>query len=116
MRARRRSLGLAVALLFGSAGFVLASASPAAAQFEHISAYRVAIVIAHDGTLDIDERITYDFGSTPHHGIFRTIPVLYAFDSKQNRTYRITVEHVSVSGGASAKVDLSKEGADDVIK
>ena len=85
MRTRSVRLGLAAALLAGSLGIVLALASPASAQFEHISAYRVAIDIAHDGTLHIDERITYDFGPIEHHGIFRTIPVVYAFGSKRGK-------------------------------
>ena len=99
-----------------SVWFVL-FAAPASAQSERINSYDVTIVVQPNGDLAVDERIAYDFGdSTDHHGIFRTIPVVYRYNAKQNRIYRLQVESVSVSGGASAKYDVSKQGADVVIK
>jgi Predicted membrane protein (DUF2207) len=115
---RTRSWTLAsLAVLAGSTWLVVAAAAPASAQFEQIMSYHVTIAVQHDGTLAIDERIRYDFGSaTDHHGIFRNIPVVYRFDSTRNRIYRLSVEHVTATGGASAKYDVSRSGAHDVIK
>ena len=96
--------------------WLILAATPASAQYEHIQSYHVSITVEHDGTLAIDERIQYDFGPVPHHGIFRTIPVVYRYDSKQNRVYLLHLDHVTATGGASANVELSRNGADEVIK
>jgi hypothetical protein len=106
----------ALAVLVAPTWLIIGAVTPASAQFEHIESYHVAITVEHDGTLSVDERIRYDFGSSPHHGIFRTIPVVYRFDSKKNRVYQLHLEHVTATGGASANVDLSRNGADEVIK
>ena len=57
--------------------------TPASARFEHIESYHVAITVERDGTLAVDERIKYDFGSSPHHGIFQDDQVVYRFNSER---------------------------------
>ncbi len=105
-------MGLSVA----SFAIVLGIAAPASAQFEQITAYHVTIDVQPNGDLQIHERIGYDFGVSPHHGIIRTIPVMYRYDGTHDRIYRLSVEGVTASGGAPAGYDLSRQGADDVIK
>ena len=41
---------------------------------EEITNYHVRIDVAQSGKLRIAEQITYDFGQTPRHGIYRDIP------------------------------------------
>ena len=41
---------------------------------EVIKDYHVSIRILQSGSLQVDERITYDFGQTQRHGIYRDIP------------------------------------------
>ena len=63
----------------------------AAAQstFEQIRRYDSDITIESSGALLVRETIDYEFGSTPHHGIFRDIP--YRFDySRKDSTDRVT--------------------------
>ena len=43
-----------------------------------------------DGNLHMDEQITYDFGDTAHHGIFRDLVVSESYDAHNDRHYRIT--------------------------
>jgi uncharacterized protein (TIGR04222 family) len=91
---------------------VLLVAGPASAQSgeEVIDSYGVDIEILDSGDLVITERIDYDFGSTPHHGIFRTVRSRYYLDEVNDRIYRI--EDVAVeSPTAPTNVDVSSEGA-----
>ena len=66
------------------ATFVLGGASASAApvrQFgEQITAYDVTVDIAKDNSIDVREKITYDFGPNSRHGITRYIPVSYPYD------------------------------------
>jgi uncharacterized protein (TIGR04222 family) len=65
-------------------------ASPAPAA-EHIASYRVGIEIEPDGSLQVAETIDYDFGSTPHHGIFRDIPTALRYDDRYDRVFPLEV-------------------------
>ena len=63
-----------VALGAGAAFFVaLPSPAPAQSVGEHITNYVVGMNLQHDGSLVVQERITYDFGATPKHGIYRDL-------------------------------------------
>ena len=42
-----------------------------------------------DGTLAVDEQITYDFGTASHHGIFRNVVESESYDAHHDRRYRI---------------------------
>jgi hypothetical protein len=85
-------------------------ASPAFAQTaEIIHSYDVAIEIRADGSIRITEIIEYDFGSVPHHGIFRDVPTRQAYDDRYDRVYPLHVESVEATGGASADYEVSQE-------
>jgi uncharacterized membrane protein YgcG len=111
----KRAATLAIASML-TVGFMLTVAGPAWAQFEQIDRYLVSIVIESNGTLIVHEQITYEFGSSPHHGIFRDIPVVYRYDKTHDRIYRLHVQSVSASGGAPAQYTVARQGADDEIK
>jgi uncharacterized membrane protein len=101
---------------FGAALLVLV-ALPAWAQSaqEVIHDYTVEIRVLSDGDVRITETIEYDFGTSRHHGIFRTIPSRYHRDSVYDRVYRI--EDVSVTAsGAPSNTEVSQEGSSTVIR
>src|SRR5439155_20196217 len=47
----------------------------------------VDITIRRDGSLLVHEVIDYDFGTTPHHGIFRDIPYRLTYDGRYDRVF-----------------------------
>jgi uncharacterized membrane protein YgcG len=84
---------------------------PASAQTsERILSYQVAIDVERSGSLAVTERIDYDFGSTPHHGIYRDVPSRLHYDDTYDRIYPIHVVSVAATGGASADYTLQDEG------
>jgi uncharacterized membrane protein YgcG len=94
----------------------LLAATPAWAA-EQIRSYDVAIAIEPDGDLLVTEIIDYDFGTRFQHGIFRNIPVRYAWDQDPalERVYRI--EDISVSSDtAPDDLDVSESGVDVVLR
>jgi uncharacterized membrane protein YgcG len=84
---------------------VLVLASPARAQStgERITSYTFDARIADDGELAVTESITYDFGSTEHHGIYRDIPTRLSYDKTHDRVYPLSDVSVT-SPDAPAKV------------
>jgi len=72
-------LGLAGASAAASPG---APAAAAQAGTEHIRSYDVGVTINHDGSVDVTERIDYDFGPNERRGIFRRIPVRYPYEKR----------------------------------
>ena len=93
-------------------GLPVVAAMPAHAQSagEQIRAYRVVITIQRDGTLRIQESITYDFGTVPHHGLLRDLVERERYDSKHDRRYRIDVESVTADAGTPSAVQQSTNG------
>ena len=82
-------------------------ASPALAQTgEVIRSYGVGIEIRADDSIRVTEIIAYDFGSTPHHGIFRDVPTREAYDDRYDRVFPLHVESVEATG-ASADYEVS---------
>jgi uncharacterized protein (TIGR04222 family) len=108
--------GLAV---LGVAAVLSAGLGPLSAwsqTSEVIHSYHVAIRIQGDGTLAIAETIDYDFGTTPHHGIFRDVPTTLRYDDTYDRRYPLHVVSVSASRGASADYTVDEQGGTTQIK
>ena len=61
---------------------------------ENIILFDQTTIINSDGTIDVTEKITYDFGNEQRHGIFRTIP--YTTLNKDGKKYKMTFENFSV--------------------
>lgn len=96
-------------------GLVLASAPAWAQSGETIHRYAIRIEILADGDLRVEERIDYDFGSEPRHGIFRTIPTRSYVDETYDRV--MPIEDVVVeSPTAPTDVEVTHEGASTVIR
>jgi uncharacterized protein (TIGR04222 family) len=77
--------------------------------FEAIRSYDVRIEVRNDDSLRISETIVYDFGSSPHHGIYRDVPTTLRYDDRNDRMYPLRVESVSASAGTPAQYDMSSE-------
>ncbi|HEY8951450.1 MAG TPA: DUF2207 domain-containing protein, partial [Candidatus Dormibacteraeota bacterium] len=56
-----------------------------------ITSFHSDIAIAADSKLTVTEDIRVDFGSLSKHGIFRTIPLRYRFNDKQDRFFVLVV-------------------------
>ncbi len=102
----------AVAIL----AFAIAPSGIAHAQtpsfVEHIDLYNVQMHVDATGRLDALERITYDFGTGEHHGIFRDLvkSEVYTGKSGYDRVYRLHVEGVTVDNNESVPVKTSTQG------
>jgi uncharacterized membrane protein YgcG len=83
---------------------------------ERIESYDVSIDIQRDGSIAVTERIAYDFASTAHHGIFRTIPVRAYYDKRYDRIYQLHVLSVVGSPGTPDQYDVNRSGSDIEIK
>ena len=96
---------------------LFATGTPAVAADEtwSIDAFDVAITIQSDATMSVNEKLQVDF-RTPHHGIFRDIPVLYEWDQHQNRVYELTVDSVTDAAGRSWKYTVLDNGVYKEIK
>src|SRR5215470_10347902 len=75
---------------------VIAAPGRAGAQddAERISSYDARIVIQHDGSVLVTERIIYDFGTDQRHGIIRVIPARLRYNDRYDRIYPIDVRSV----------------------
>ncbi|MBI5126924.1 DUF2207 domain-containing protein [Candidatus Roizmanbacteria bacterium] len=62
---------------------------------EEIKDFDSQININKDGTVDIKETITYDFGNLFKHGIFRTIP--YIKTNKDGKKFQLVFDNFSVT-------------------
>jgi uncharacterized protein (TIGR04222 family) len=102
-----RFVAVALVALGGGASTFVGWAAPAGAQSagEHIADYQVGMQLQHDGLLVMNEQITYDFGPTPHHGIFRDLVDREAYDrasehrrGRWDRVYRIRDVKVTADG------------------
>jgi uncharacterized protein (TIGR04222 family) len=88
-------------------------AGPARAQVgEVIHRYEVHITMEPSGDLRITERIAYDFGATPKHGILRQIPTRFHYDGRFDRVEPISDVSVTASPGtpATTKVETGTGG------
>ena len=109
MRLRFRRLRIVGALALA---LVVAVATPAHAQDrgERITRYEFAARITDNGELRVTETIEYDFGASPHHGIFRDIPTRLSYDETHDRVYPL--DDVQVSS-PDAPAQVSREGGPD---
>jgi Predicted membrane protein (DUF2207) len=108
--------GIAVA---GIAAYVLLApaAAHAANGEETTQSYAVTLDVMGDGVMHVTERIAYDFGSTPHHGIFRVIPVAYDYPPKNGYDRVLKVDHITVKAtSASNKVKTERSGRNLTIR
>jgi uncharacterized membrane protein len=67
---------------------------PTLALAEKISSFDVTIEIKKDGSMNVSEKILYDFEGLNRHGIFRDIPISY---SKGIFTHKLRINKIEVT-------------------
>jgi Predicted membrane protein (DUF2207) len=97
-------------VLAALAAAVLVAGAPAGAQSETIHSYDVDLRVQADGSMLVTEQIEYDFGFSPHHGIFRDIPNRLTFDNRYDREYPIDVLSVTASPGTPDQYETEQSG------
>ena len=115
-------LALCVAVCLGT-GLGLTQNAAGAQSGESITSMAVDVTINRDGSVDVTERIQYDFGSNQRRGIFRAIPVRFPYQPRDstgriiddNRSYE---RQTPISGfrvtSPDAPADVSSESQGDV--
>lgn len=83
---------------------------------EHIVSFEQTSVVNKDGTVDITEKIAYDFGDAYRHGIFRTIP--YVKKAESDRKFKFSLTNISVTNEKGKKYlySMSLDQANVTIK
>lgn len=89
-------------------------ANPAFAA-EKIDSFDVTVKINEDSSIDVSERIEYNFGDLQRHGIFRNIPIKY---KARGGNFNLRLSDISVKdeNGYPYNFVKSKEGQDIQIK
>ena len=78
MRAR---LAAAAAVILGALALVVLPAGVALAdEGESIPSYAAVVTVDKDGTMHVQETIQYTFAGGEHHGIYRELRTVFAYD------------------------------------
>jgi uncharacterized protein (TIGR04222 family) len=105
-----------LAALVASAGVPSAQADPTLpaipSGIEQITAYHVDLTAESSGTMLVHERIVYQFGVIPKHGIYRDITDRVDYPTKPgyDRVYPIDVVSVTASAGTPAQYTTGEDG------
>jgi uncharacterized membrane protein len=84
-------------IFFIAAVFFISLLAGGKVSAEQISDFQTAIKINPDASIDVTEKIIYDFGDSEHHGIYRDIPVKY---QRNNFNYNLKISNISVTDAA----------------
>ncbi|MDA1316587.1 MAG: DUF2207 domain-containing protein [bacterium] len=91
-----RIFHIIVGIIAIAGAFILSPVSYAQESLgEHIKEFNVAIFVEENGTLLIQETITYDFGNEQRHGIKRNIPFVVTNEEGENFAMEIGISGVT---------------------
>jgi uncharacterized protein (TIGR04222 family) len=77
---------------------------------EQITSYHSDLQIEPSGSLLVHEQIVYDFGASPHHGIYRDITDRFAYDDVKPGYDRVTpIDVISVTASAGTPDEYTTE-------
>ena len=85
--------------------FALVLPSAVFASEESIPSFDARIVVHKNATIEVTERILYDFGDNERHGIFRIVPYSY---QAGDETYTADVTSVLVTDGAGTPLPFNE--------
>jgi uncharacterized membrane protein YgcG len=98
-----RRLYIYYCLVFGA---VLMSSVPHAMYAaERIPSFEAHIAVQTNATIEVEERVVYDFDTTPQHGIFRAIPFSY---QAGRQTYTADISSVLVTNDAGEPLPFTE--------
>jgi hypothetical protein len=116
----RRSLLALLAVVLGLAALVglPAGAAHAAGGGERILSFDADYAVQPDGSVDVTERIRWQFGAGEHHGIKRNIITRqgYGKSGDKTRLYPLSDASASSPSGAPTDVQTSDFGASTVLR
>jgi len=87
---------------------LISSLSAQTISGEKIQSFAAQIKINKDGTIDVSEKITYDFDGLEKHGIYRTIP--YIKKNNEGKRFQLDFKDISVTdeNGQSYRYTISR--------
>ena len=112
---RVRAARLAIAAFASSLVIAISGGSASADEAWVINSFQSTIRVNTNSTIAVVEDIRVDFGGVQKHGIFRTIPVRYVYDNRQDRYYNLNINSVT-DGTSPLQYDAYTSGPDEVIK
>jgi uncharacterized membrane protein len=80
---------------------------------EQINDFQTSIKINPDASINVTEKIFYDFGDTEHHGIYRDIPIKY---KRNNLNYNLKISNISVADEAGQPYQFTTSRFGNYIK
>jgi uncharacterized membrane protein len=83
------------------------------AHAEEIKNFSALYSIQKDGTVNVQERIQYDFGTALKHGIYRTTPLVKT--NEDNKKFRMTVSDVRVTDEKFAAYTVADSSTEDEL-
>lgn len=86
-----------------------------AVSTEQIDKFDSQIIITPDNTAKIVETIDYNFGDSPHHGIYRDIPIDYK-DGNTKYYLNFRLNSVSDGNGSNEQTALTTENGNERIR
>lgn len=81
---------------------------------EHIRSFEAVISINKDGTVDVTEKITYDFDDLDRHGIYRDIP--FVKTNKNGKKFRLDFSNISVTDKSGSSYQYKNTESDGVMQ
>lgn len=96
---------LATAIIFSF--LTIKPAVHAISTGEKIESFDSKVFISHKNVADVQETIVYNFGASPHHGIYRDIPVEY--NAENGNKYYITAHYINTTDENGAQVQAETE-------
>ena len=78
---------------------------------EWMKSFEVIGKLGKDGGLAIDEALTYDFGATDHHGIYRDLPTRYKDNNNVEYRPTLTIETATQDGQPTIVKQSHENGA-----
>ena len=95
--------------------FLLSFTFGSLALAEQIDSFDTAIKINQDASINVSEKIQYDFGDLQRHGIYRYIPIKY---KARGGNFKLRISDISVvdENGSTYTTDITYPGSDVNIK
>lgn len=92
--------------------FVVPAVQAQTPATEHIETFEETIHINTDGSVKVEEKILYNFGSVERHGILRDIPTIKT--NKDGKKYKMDIKVESVVDETEAPYSYTQAGSDTI--
>lgn len=101
----RAALSVAAPLL----ALTACTPSPGSGSGDEITRFHVDSAVLPDGTFEVTETITYDFGGEPSAGLWRDVPLTAPSSLLRDRSLAVTDVEVTSPSGAPAGIESLRE-------